>query len=344
MKHVVAAFWCVIVVSPCALFAQPKPPKDPEVEKQKEEDERVERTAERANSPGASEREVVFKMVSKLAPADPNAEAGLGEVDVIFNRLTGGQSEWSYEIARNTNGGGRDLFERVAGRVGVPESGRITRQQFRDYAASFLRDGNSPPWRSPTHDEDTAFRALDRNKDGAIDAAESSAMLRASMARIDRNRDGFVDRNEFATYFGMRVETEIQKRDAAQFAKEAKQAEAALKAAQSPKAVVATPKIGKAAEKPEAVRFGHLPKGLPDWFATLDEDHDGQVGLYEWRHSGWPTSAFEPIDSNDDGLLTCDEWLHFAKDFPEEASLFQLVVSAKDSPARGLKPTKVKAR
>jgi len=61
--------------------------------------------------------------------------------------------------------------------------------------------------------------------------------------------------------------------------------------------------------KPVAIRYGKLPKGLPDWFATLDSDKDGQIGLYEWRRGNRPTAEFLALDLNNDGLLTAEEYL-----------------------------------
>lgn len=43
------------------------------------------------------------------------------------------------------------------------------------------------------------------------------------------------------------------------------------------------------------------PPGLPDWFSASDQDHDGQVGLYEWDRSRF--DEFTKWDLNGDGLL-----------------------------------------
>ena len=61
-------------------------------------------------------------------------------------------------------------------------------------------------------------------------------------------------------------------------------------------------------------RYGHLPKDLPSWFNSLDEDKDGQVGLYEWRKGGKATTEYLTMDLNQDGLLTAEEYLKFKKD------------------------------
>jgi len=63
--------------------------------------------------------------------------------------------------------------------------------------------------------------------------------------------------------------------------------------------------------KPVVYRAGNLPKELPAWFAQLDRDHDGQVGLYEWKDSGRSLEEFRAIDRNDDGFLTVEEVLAY---------------------------------
>ena len=67
------------------------------------------------------------------------------------------------------------------------------------------------------------------------------------------------------------------------------------------------------AQRVSVARFGHLPKGLPDWFATYDTDGDGMVGLYEWRRNGKKIAEFVAMDLNGDGFLTADEYVRFKK-------------------------------
>jgi hypothetical protein len=56
-------------------------------------------------------------------------------------------------------------------------------------------------------------------------------------------------------------------------------------------------------------RAGRWPKEAQELFSRLDTDHDGQIGLYEWRYSGQPLQDFFKMDRNGDGFLTVEEYL-----------------------------------
>jgi hypothetical protein len=66
-------------------------------------------------------------------------------------------------------------------------------------------------------------------------------------------------------------------------------------------------------ERPVAMRYGKLPKGLPDWYNEDDTDKDGQVSLYEWRKAGKDVKEFLAMDLNGDNLVTADEYLRFSR-------------------------------
>jgi hypothetical protein len=66
-------------------------------------------------------------------------------------------------------------------------------------------------------------------------------------------------------------------------------------------------------KRPTVYRATNLPKGLPTWFAQLDTDKDGQVGLYEWKTAGRPLSEFQQWDLNGDGFITVEEAMRIAK-------------------------------
>jgi hypothetical protein len=93
--------------------------------------------------------------------------------------------------------------------------------------------------------------------------------------------------------------------------------------------------------KPEAIRYGHLPKGLPEWFEEYDIDKDGQVALWEWRKAGDSIASFRDWDLNDDGVITADEVIR-GEQIKAEAARNQVYTdggkpppSAKDGKGKG---------
>jgi len=56
-----------------------------------------------------------------------------------------------------------------------------------------------------------------------------------------------------------------------------------------------------------------MPKELPGWFADLDKDKDGQVGLYEWKKADKDMKEFTAMDLNGDGFITAEETLRYLK-------------------------------
>jgi hypothetical protein len=72
--------------------------------------------------------------------------------------------------------------------------------------------------------------------------------------------------------------------------------------------------------RPVVHRPGKLPKGLPDWFAKLDTDGDGQVGLYEWKEAGRSLEEFRKLDRNGDGFITVEEALRAVKNTAASAN------------------------
>jgi len=87
-------------------------------------------------------------------------------------------------------------------------------------------------------------------------------------------------------------------------------------------------------------RVGKLPKGLPAWFAQLDGDKDGQVGLYEWKASGKSVAEFMALDHNGDGFLTVEEVLRDQRLVARKAAANGSTVSKEPStgsptPSRG---------
>jgi hypothetical protein len=89
-------------------------------------------------------------------------------------------------------------------------------------------------------------------------------------------------------------------------------------------------------DKPVAIRYGKLPKGLPDWFEEYDIDKDGQVALWEWRKSGGGTIAeFKAYDLNDDGVITADELLRGEQLKAEKVKIDAIENGDKPPPTKG---------
>jgi hypothetical protein len=124
--------------------------------------------------------------------------------------------------------------------------------------------------------------------------------------------NGRLTREQFALYMGERM----AERNAARAA--ANPGEATPGAPPSANApgsdpVFTPPPPPEEEKRPVVYRAGKLPKELPPWFAQLDEDKDGQVGLYEWKKAGRPLNEFQAVDLNGDGFITVEEALRYVK-------------------------------
>lgn len=148
---------------------------------------------------------------------------------------------------------------------------------------------------------ESEFRRRDRNGDQLLNTDEMSDSLRTSLDHWDTSRDGLIDLNEFKLYFAHRMQGGGSSGSSSR--------EAAAPAA-SPNPIAAIIIEEEDLDRrPTVHRAGKLPKELPGWFEKLDEDKDGQVGLYEWRAGGKPMAEFATWDRNDDGLITIEEAL-----------------------------------
>jgi Ca2+-binding EF-hand superfamily protein len=200
-------------------------------------------------------------------------------------------------------------FDRAVQTLGITD-GRLTRQQYLTYMEQRMAQrgnrGPGGPGGPPSSgasgsrggfDPDTIaeriFRRLDTNGDGVLNYDEMAAdeSLRAERDKWDTNRDGFIDLNEFKAYFRAR----------------AQQFQTAGRGGWSG-AMPAAP-ARQEEKRPTVYRAGQLPPNLPAWFAQYDTDHDGQIGLYEWKAAGQPVEKFLEMDRNGDGFLTVEEVL-----------------------------------
>jgi EF hand len=267
------------------------------------EDDMVARAARRV-SRVSTERDRLIRSLDRAAPrTDAFGPSPNREFDDWFDRLSGGRSTWDRDtITRRPL---TDIFDRMAERLNVT-NGRLTRAQFHQYGRKYLAEGSSPPWDSADEQAQSAadrtFEQLDRDHDGVLSGDELSPALRAGRGKWDADRDGGVSKSEYRAYFASRIRQWQNDQNSGAGRDSADRA------------------------RPMVYRAGRLPPDLPDWFARLDADGDGQVALYEWRESGWAIEEFRQLDRNDDGFLTADElaW-HVARakehDTPERALL-----------------------
>jgi Ca2+-binding EF-hand superfamily protein len=248
-----------------------------------------------------------------------------------WNQMTGGKDVWvRTEI---TDQGQQFMFDMIARGANVT-GGKITRQQFLDWSEQMrqrfqqgggMRGGAGGPGGPPQSGQggqqagafnpdamvEMMFRRYDKNGDGVLNYDEMPDALKAEKDKWDTNKDGLIDLKEFKEYMKGRID---QVR--------ADWAAANPGAAQSSGgAGGAMPSLPTAPDLPLddepkriVYRAGNLPKELPPWFAQLDTDHDGQIGLYEWKKSGRELSEFQKIDRNGDGFLTVEEVLRWQAD------------------------------
>jgi len=147
------------------------------------------------------------------------------------------------------------------------------------------------------------FRQRDINGDGLLNTDEMEGRLRNDLDYWDGNGDNLIDIFEFKTYFRWKMGQRLSWSTA--------RAAEAAKAAANITWGFEPPPDSVLEKLPTVFRAGKLPPGLPEWFAELDTDGDGQVGLYEWRKAGKSIDEFQAMDRNGDGLLTAEEMLYY---------------------------------
>jgi Ca2+-binding EF-hand superfamily protein len=285
--------WAVFWLSVTAVGAarSQADPKQKEIDRR--EEELIRRTAERSQRPVETERDKLLEELVKIpGPALPK-----DNFDPWFDSLAGNAGVWTVDA--NSPKTFREMHRRIAKHVGAGET--VTREQFRRYASVNLQEKNSPAWRppesTPEQEAERAFREGDRDRTRRLEEPEMSETLRGQWKKWDKDGDGLIDLPEYTAYYLARVaegpatRTENGRND-------------------TPAAAPAKPADPFDDEgRPMVVRFGKLPKGLPAWFMDWDTDHDGQIGLYEWRAASQPTEEFLKLDLNEDGFIEVEEGL-----------------------------------
>jgi len=150
------------------------------------------------------------------------------------------------------------------------------------------------------------LREQDKDGDGRVSAAEADDKLKPNFTRIDSNGDGFITLEEYRGYYAAQNAGKDGGRDRNfDMASWSGGGEGGAWGNRQ------DPRREAQEEKPVAIRYGHLPKGLPDWFEEYDSTKDGQVALHEWLKAGESVDSFATYDLNGDGLITADELVRY---------------------------------
>lgn len=219
------------------------------------------------------------------------------------------------------------MFDRMAQRMGVT-NGQMSREQFVDSMQKRMaergggptsytitttsKDGASVPGSAPSHEDinrraEDRFRQMDKDGDGLLSASEMPESLLAERDKWDANKDGFIDLYEYKAYYQARIQQMQQDRGPDGGLPSGNWG--GLPGGQP----IAPPAEEETEKRPTVYRAGKLPKDLPAWFAQLDTDNDGQVGLYEWVKGGRDIAEFKKMNRNADGFLTVEDVLRYMK-------------------------------
>ncbi|MDY3553849.1 EF-hand domain-containing protein [Gemmata sp. JC717] len=253
-------------------------------EQDKYEEQVLARCAERTHKNAVGERAQWIKALEAAFPDKVVHAATEEEYATWFALLAGKNEDWRRDDVQ----GFAELFDKVVQRLELGPVPSIKRDEFARYTKKMMRDGPGRDAPDPNEDADRVFRVLDRNADGELAPEEFTAGLKDNKLAADADGNGRLSKAEYRGYFHKRVQVRAD----------------TLSAGRAPGGdPLARGKEGKAV--PGA--------GLPEWFATLDTDKDGQIALFEWRKAGRSIAAFTEMDLNADGLLTRDEYQRFMK-------------------------------
>ncbi len=179
-------------------------------------------------------------------------------------------------------------FEEYVRRAGV-EDGKLTREAF----LRAFQERMAELTRRSAADAERLMRFYDRDGDGKLSAQElqTTQRLKTEISHRDRDGDGMINLSELQSVLEAYAQERLLGIDP-----------------RTPGAAAGS-KPKDETEPPSPDRFSPNPATLPDWFARLDTDHDGQIALHEWK--GMPLDLFRSIDRNGDGILTADEVLRW---------------------------------
>ena len=220
---------------------------------------------------------------------EPTSEEGYGQ---WFELLAGAGTEWRRPLGP-TNPLAK-LFREVAEDRKLGPVPSISRAEFMRYVSRELyrdhrRARESLP--NPDSEADKAFRVLDDDGDGVLSRSELVKPLRD--ATTDTSGNGRVELDEYRIYFKARVLAAVPA--------------AIARAEKEDDDDDDDDRPAKPTEKTDD------DVKVPEWFFEIDANEDDQVALFEWRKAGGEIKYFNEMDLDEDGLLTRDEYLRFAR-------------------------------
>jgi len=169
---------------------------------------------------------------------------------------------------------------------------------------------------NPDEKAASRMRDQDKNGDGKISREEADRMLQPNFDKIDADSDGYITMDEYRAYYA--------NQNGGRGGPGGGPGGPGGPGGDWNNWNQQDPRRGVEEEKPVALRYGHLPKELPNlypWFDEDDLDKDGQVALHEWRRAGKSLAEFQKMDLNGDGLITADELLRFGRKEVEDAKI-----------------------
>ncbi|MBA4186714.1 MAG: hypothetical protein C0467_01725 [Planctomycetaceae bacterium] len=275
---------CLLLFKPASLRAAEGGGNEPD----QYEEKTIGRAAERAAKSARADRVLWVKELENAFPNRVGNPTKEEEYGVWFSLVAGKNETWRREDTTNTPFA--ELFEKVVQRLELGPVPSIRREEFLKYARRGLVPGQSSN-AEINEEADKVFRVLDRNGDDVLDPAEMTTKLREDRLRVDADGNGRIDKDEYRTHFQRRIATGAD-------------------------AIIA-----KAAEQNGKTTGTPAKSSMPDWFAGLDADKDGQIALSEWRKAGRAINLFQEMDLDGDGLLTKEEYQrHLRMKEKEEAN------------------------
>jgi len=236
--------------------------------------------------------------------------------DMAFNMLSGGKEVIQVD---QLDPRWRGMVERFLPMMGL-SGPQISRDQFKQGATKLkemMASGQFPsgmnfrgpgggPGGSPDGDRrvEEMFKRMDQNENGVLEFNEMSETLQAERDKYDTNHNGVIELDEFKAYVAARFSGSRQGDNVS---------------GPAPIGAPGGPPLTEEEERkrPTLIRAGNLPREFP--FAALDRDGDGQIGLYEWKEAGRRIADFLPMDLNNDGFVTVDEYFRWKKQSDELA-------------------------